>query len=187
MNKYHNQSTYWDRVSSGKEFSTQLQIDLFANYVSKDARVLDHGCGYGRTLHELQEDGYTNLYGTDSSPKMIARAAQELSNITLAVSDGEHIPFASESFDAVMLIAVLTSVIENEAQQKMISELKRVLKPSGYIYINDFLLNQNERNISRYKQFQGLYVEYGVYYPRELCAGIIVQSGSSICSRTFNL
>ncbi len=163
MTLYHNQSTYWNRVSTGKEFSTQLQFELFANYVSKDARVLDHGCGYGRTLHELQEAGYITLYGTDSSSKMIERAVQELSNVTLAVSDGEHIPYENEFFDAVMLIAVLTSVIDNAAQQKMISEIKRVLKPGGYIYINDFLLNLDERNITRYQQFQHQYGEYGVF------------------------
>lgn len=163
MKQYNNQSQYWDNVSTDKEFTTPMQIELFSAYVDKDARVLDHGCGYGRILHELQQAGYTRLYGTDSSPKMIERASKEYANISFAVSDGEHIPFESDSFDAVLLVAVMTSVIANEAQEKMIAELKRVLKPGGFIYINDFLLNQDERNITRYKKFEDRYGEYGVF------------------------
>lgn len=177
MNQYHNQNTYWDQVAADKAFSTQLQIDLFANYVPTNAQVLDHGCGYGRILSELREANYTHLYGTDSSPKMIERTARELSNVVLAVSDGERIPFENGFFDAVILIAVLTSVIEDEAQLKMISEIKRVLKPGGYIYINDFLLNQDERNIARYQQFQDFYGQYGVF---ELPEGAICRHHSQI-------
>lgn len=177
MNQYHNQHQYWDRVAAEKEFSTPLQTDLFLKYVPKDSRILDHGCGYGRTLHELQELGYKNLYGSDSSPKMIERARRELKNATLALGDGESIPFADDTFDAVSLIAVLTSVIEDEAQQKMILELKRVLKPDGIFYINDFLLNQDERNLTRYKNFQDIYGRYGVF---ELPEGAVCRHHSPI-------
>lgn len=163
MNQYSNQNQYWDSVSTDKEFSTPLQIDLFSSFVPVNARVLDHGCGYGRTLNELQQAGYTNLYGSDSSPKMIERAARELKNINLSVSNGEQIPFEDNFFDAVLLVAILTSVIEDSAQQKLLAEAARVLKPGGIIYINDFLLNQDERNITRYRQFEEQYGKYGVF------------------------
>lgn len=154
---------YWDSISKDKTFTTPLQMDIFSAYVPKNGRILDHGCGYGRILNELRQADYQNLFGTDSSPKMIERAAQELSNINLIISDGEHIPFENDFFDAVLLIAVLTSVIKDDAQRKMIAEVKRVLKPGGFIYINDFLLNQDERNIERYKRFQDQYGVYGIF------------------------
>lgn len=163
MHQYQCQTGYWDQAAEEKEFSTPLQQDLFRDYVPKNALILDHGCGYGRILRELQQAGYTNLYGTDPSPKMIERAARELANISLAVTDGEHIPFADETFEVVSLIAVLTSVIADQAQQEMIAEIKRVLKPGGLIYINDFLLNQDERNLSRYQKYQDAYGKYGVF------------------------
>jgi len=163
MSSDQNQSRYWDRAAAEKEFSTPLQLALFLDYVPKYACILDHGCGYGRILRELQEAGYTNLHGTDASPKMIERACQELANINLAVTDGKQIPFTDETFDVVSLIAVLTSVIDDQAQQEMIAEIKRVLKPGGLLYINDFLLNQDERNLSRYQKYQDIYGKYGVF------------------------
>jgi len=46
------------------------------------------------------------------------------------------------------------------------------LKPNGILYINDFLLNTDERNIERYKLFQDKYQKYGVF---ELPEGAIVR------------
>ena len=52
-----NQRDYWDSVSEKKEFTTPFQAEAFAKYVGKDALIVDVGCGYGRTLNELQQLG----------------------------------------------------------------------------------------------------------------------------------
>lgn len=176
MKHYDNQNHYWDDIAGDKEFTTPLQMELFTAYVDLEARVLDHGCGYGRILGELKHAGYKHLYGTDSSAKMIERAAEEHSQVGFKVGDGKRIPFAKESFDAVLLVAVLTSVISDEAQEGMIAEAQRVLKSGGFLYINDFLLNQDERNIRRYRQFQDRYGQYGVF---ELPEGAVCRHHSS--------
>ena len=41
--------------------------------------------------------------------------------------------------------------------------MKRVLKPDGIVYINDFLLNDDERNINRYAKYFEKYHTYGVF------------------------
>lgn len=38
----------------------------------------------------------------------------------------------------IILFAVLTCITEDEKQNALINEIKRVLKPGGIIYINDF-------------------------------------------------
>ena len=58
-----NQKDYWDSVSEKKEFTTPFQAEAFSKYVGKDALIVDIGCGYGRTLNELQQLGYTQLVG----------------------------------------------------------------------------------------------------------------------------
>ncbi|MGC4951250.1 class I SAM-dependent methyltransferase [Streptomyces sp. DT224] len=40
----------------------------------RHAAILDYGCGYGRTLRALEQQGFTNLTGADISPGMISRA-----------------------------------------------------------------------------------------------------------------
>lgn len=44
-----------------------------------------------------------------------------------------------------------------------LSEIKRVLKPQGILYVNDFLLNTDERNLLRYTKFKETYRIYGVF------------------------
>lgn len=41
--------------------------------------------------------------------------------------------------------------------------IERVLKPGGILYVNDFLLNTNERNLSRHRKFQETFGVYGVF------------------------
>lgn len=66
------------------------------------------------------------------------------------MNDGCQTVLADSSQDAVILVAVLTSMPRDEDQLKVITELQRVvLKPGGYLYINDFLLNRDERNLQR--------------------------------------
>jgi SAM-dependent methyltransferase len=66
-----NQERYWDKVSDAKEFTTPFQINAFKNYASRESKILDVGCGYGRTLNELHEWGFKNLFGVDFSQGMI--------------------------------------------------------------------------------------------------------------------
>lgn len=48
------------------------------------------------------------------------------------VGDGHNLPFKDETFDAVIIEAVLEHV---KAPQKVVSEAKRILRPSGYICV----------------------------------------------------
>ena len=67
------QEKYWDSVSEEKEFPLPLQMEPFEKHVSRDMAILDIGCGYGRTLNELHDAGFENLFGIDFSQGMIDR------------------------------------------------------------------------------------------------------------------
>ncbi|MEU9667759.1 hypothetical protein AB0E25_19605 [Streptomyces bobili] len=45
----------------------------------------------------------------------------------------------------------------------MIAELNRILKPGGILYISDLLLEDDERNRSRYDRHADHYGSYGVF------------------------
>ncbi|MGE7632179.1 class I SAM-dependent methyltransferase [Bacillus paramycoides] len=172
MNK---QKEYWNGVANEKEFTTPFQLDLFSKYVNKDSILLDYGCGYGRTLLELKEQQFTNLYGVDFSEKMIKRAISNDMAIDFNIVKNGKLPFPDNFFDSVLLFAVLTCVYQNQEQDSILNEIKRVLKPEGIIYINDFLLNEDERNKTRYKQYVDKYGTYGVF---ELSDGAILRHHS---------
>ncbi|MBC6972600.1 methyltransferase domain-containing protein [Bacillus sp. Xin] len=172
MNK---QQEYWNGVANEKEFTTPFQLDLFSKYVNKDATLLDYGCGYGRTLLELKERQFTNLYGVDFSEEMIKRAKSNDMTIDFNIVKSGKLSFPDNFFDSVLLFAVLTCVYQNQEQDSILNEIKRVLKPEGIIYINDFLLNEDERNKTRYKQYVDKYDTYGVF---ELYDGAILRHHS---------
>ncbi|MBR3823883.1 MAG: methyltransferase domain-containing protein [Lachnospiraceae bacterium] len=163
---------YWDSVSETKQFTTSFQAEAFAQYVNTDARILDVGCGYGRTLNELHHRGYKNLTGIDFSKGMIERGKKQFPYLDLLVKEKDSIDFPDNYFDAVILLAVLTCIPSEAEQRKLISEIRRVLKPGGILYINDFLLNTDERNISRYEKYAKEYGTYGVF---ELSEGAVLR------------
>ncbi len=157
------QEEYWNRVSEKKEFTTPFQAENFSKYVKKDHLILDVGCGYGRTLDELYHNGYRNLIGIDFSKGMIERGKQQFPYLDLRIKDNEKISLPDASVDAVILFAVLTCIRTNEDQEQLLAEIKRVLKPQGILYVNDFLLNTDERNLSRYAKYKEAYGIYGVF------------------------
>ncbi len=157
------QKTYWNQAAEKKEFTTPFQAAEFAEYVSRDAQILDVGCGYGRTLNELSQAGFTRLMGLDFSEEMIRRGKAQYPSLDLRVMESGRIPLPDKAVDAVILFAVLTCIADDKEQEQLIAEIRRVLKPGGILYVNDFLLNTDERNVSRYQEFQKKYGIYGVF------------------------
>ncbi len=169
------QKDYWNSVSDTKQFTTPFQAKEFANYLTSNAIILDVGCGYGRTLNELYHLGYRNLIGMDFSQGMIERGKQQAPYLDLRLKKDAGIDLPDHSVDAVILLAVLTCIKSNEEQKALISEINRVLKPDGILYINDFLINSDERNLARYQRFEEKYSLYGVF---ELPEGAVLRHHS---------
>jgi len=138
-------------------------MDIFKEHVSIDARILDLGCGYGRTLAELADAGYTDLVGIDFSETLIERGRAEHPALDLAAYSGGPLPYDDNSFDAAVMLAVFTCMAETKTQAETLIELKRVLKPGGILYVNDFLINRDKRNLDRYKIGQEKYGVYGIF------------------------
>jgi SAM-dependent methyltransferase len=169
----NSQVGYWDRVAPEKRFSHPLRLDWLARYLQNaEAPILDYGCGYGRTLAELSAAGYTNIFGADFSHAMLARARDEIFTAGLIQNDGCSLPFKSESFDVVLLFAVLTCVPASDEQRSLLTEVERVLRPGGLLYISDLLVNTDPRNRKRYDEFAQPYQCYGVF---ELPEGVVVR------------
>jgi len=156
------QKAYWDKAAVKKEFTTPFQMDIFKPHVSKESVILDVGCGYGRTLNELYQEGFKKISGIDFSQKMIERGNCLYPYLDLKKCN-TIFPFDNNTFDAVVLVAVLTCSVKDETQNRIVDEIERVLKPGGRLYINDFLINRDSRNIDRYNEFKEAYGTYGVF------------------------
>jgi ubiquinone/menaquinone biosynthesis C-methylase UbiE len=125
---------YWDQVAGTKQFHHPLRIDwLASNLAGKD--ILDCGCGYGRLLGELASGGYKDVVGIDFSRGMLRRCTEMLPGVKLRLvqTDGRMLPFRNDSFDAVLLFALLTCVPGDGDQRLLLEEVSRVLRPAGLV------------------------------------------------------
>ncbi|MEU6068884.1 MULTISPECIES: class I SAM-dependent methyltransferase [Streptomyces] len=163
MSDLDSQVPYWDAASATKTFTHPLHLP-WLDGVDRHAAILDYGCGYGRTMGELAEHGFGNLTGVDIAPEMINRARRLHPTMRFAALDEPPVsPYPDAGFDAVLLFAVLTCVPGDEAQHRLIAELNRILKSGGILYISDLLLQDDERNRSRYRRHAEHYGRHGVF------------------------
>nr|WP_055508352.1 class I SAM-dependent methyltransferase [Nonomuraea pusilla] len=164
MKEHGHQLAYWDTVGATKTFTHPVDAGWLAG-VSPDARVLDYGCGYGRVMAELSEHGFSDVSGVDLSPALIERGRSLRPDLPFAVLESPpHLPHPSASFDVVLLFAVLTCVPDDAAQRALVAELSRVLAPGGLLYVSDVLLQDDERNHSRYTAHAERFgTPYGVF------------------------
>lgn len=170
--KFNGQKDYWDTYGVSKTFNHPLNFHKLDELIDKDARILDYGCGYGRVSNILYEHGYKNITGIDFSESMIAKARNLYPDFNFKFNLLKSLPlaYADEEFDAVILFAVLTCIPDNQNQIQLIQEIQRVLKKQGLLYISDLCLQNDARNLERYKKYQE---KYGVYGTFELSDGAV--------------
>ena len=102
-----NQKAYWDKVAEYKNFTTPVSMELLKKYLRPDSIILDFGCGQGRILQQLKNEGFLNLSGVDISRNMIEIAGKNLPDADFKVNTGVMIPYNDSSFDCVVAAAVL--------------------------------------------------------------------------------
>jgi ubiquinone/menaquinone biosynthesis C-methylase UbiE len=97
--------------------------------------VLDVGCGAGVEVVRFARAG-AHTAGIDISAQAVRLTSQNLAhqrlNASLAVADGEHLPFPDNSFDFIFAHGVVQYVADDRA---VVSECRRVLKPGGTLVV----------------------------------------------------
>ena len=119
----------------GKVFKPGQKTSIEKMDCSSDDKVLEIGIGTGSSLKYYPSD--TRVVGIDISPDMLSRANQKISkekilNKSIALMNGEELFFDDNTFDKVVAMYVI-SVTHNP--KKLISEMKRVCKEDGDIFI----------------------------------------------------
>jgi SAM-dependent methyltransferase len=100
------------------------------------ALLLDLGAGTGRIGSVFVEAG-DRYIGVDSSSGMLSRFAVKARDHGtpspwLVQADGRSLPFASASFDAVLIVQVLSG---EAGWRRVLGEARRVLRPGGSLVL----------------------------------------------------
>ena len=100
-------------------------------------RILDAGCGHGRNMHWFVRSAMT-IYGIDQDSDVIdglRSVYPDLPADQLQVSAVASMPFPDNHFDHVISSAVLHFAEGPEAFRNMWTEMIRVLKPGGSLFV----------------------------------------------------
>jgi SAM-dependent methyltransferase len=157
------QTEYWKAVAASKTFTHPIPLSLFRDLLPTTAKILDYGCGYGRTCRELSDAGYHNVTGIDISEEMINRGKSLHGHLDLLTFDGKSPELDDCSFDACLLIAVLTCIPSDPGQERTIKEILRLLRPGGIAFVSDYPLQPDSRNRKRYQEFEKEFGTFGMF------------------------
>lgn len=119
----HDADHWWFR---GRRRIVNGELERLA--LPADARLLDAGCGSGRTLDDLAR--YGRVIGLDISPTAVSVARARGHDVRLA--DIADIPLPAGRFDVVTCLDVLEHVADD---RRALSELVRVTRPGGAILV----------------------------------------------------
>ena len=137
-------AAFWQKMArhytSLMAHSAPLYSEIFNRirpHLSRDMNVLELACGTGQLSVPLSP--YVRLWeATDYSPNMIAEAKKRVtsSRLHFSVQDAGALPYAPETFDAVVIANALHILQEPD---KVMAEIRRVLKPGGWLFAPTFV------------------------------------------------
>ena len=108
--------------------------------IDTESYLLDVGCGVGQTACYLAKKYGCRVVGVDIVPKMVERSWERAKKegltdlVEFRVADAQDLPFEDEMFDAVITESVTAFP---EDKQKAVNEYARVIKPGGFIGMNE--------------------------------------------------
>jgi len=118
---------------------TRIKI-LENSLIKKESLVLDICCGTGdQAFYYTQKSNH--VFGIDIDSKIISlaqkRKKKKDNNPIFVIADAGNLPFKNNYFDLVSICLALHEKSE-ELRNKVVSEIKRVVKKDGTIIIVDY-------------------------------------------------
>lgn len=122
--------TYTEQIP----FLTKTYLSLFhrtKNYLPKDPRVLEIGCGSGFFLEALKQQGIKKIFGVEPGKRMVSSAPSYIrKNIIADIFRSNQFP--SNSFDLVCCFHTLDHILN---LQEVIDEVYKILRVGGVVLI----------------------------------------------------
>jgi len=99
-------------------------------------RILEWGCGTGKTVRHLAADPLFHVSGTDYDERVIRWCRENIRNVSFAVNDVEPpLPFDDDHFDMLYSYSVYTH-LPPELQFRWLAEQLRVVRPGGLVLLS---------------------------------------------------
>lgn len=105
----------------------------------RSSRILELGCGDGKTISSLVQDGYSvTAVDISSHAAVLCRnTCPGPDPARILIADIQKTPFCNESFD-VVISSHVTGHLSPEGRRLLAGEVLRLLTPGGTLYFRDF-------------------------------------------------
>ena len=158
---FDNEANVYDTTYSGKHAKKLYNAVIEKVNQMNHNSILDIGFGTGTVLSMLANKENIRLCGIDISEKMLHIAREKLiGKAELILGDSEHLPWKENEFDIVLCI---DSFHHYPNPEKVLSEIRRVLKPNGNIIIADPWVIPIVRQILNKLSHYGTQGDYRIY------------------------
>lgn len=168
-------------LEGGRRAESSLRQVLAKNGIEIEQfeAMLDFGCGCGRVIRYWQTLAAVQIYGTDYNPRLIEWCRRNLPFARFEVNALQPpLPDAADKFDFIYALSVFTHLTE-DLQHRWLAELRRVLKPNGYLLITthgDYYLDQLTPDERRRYQAGELVIKYEETAGTNLCAAFCTEA-----------
>lgn len=129
----------WEKETDSIWLKPSEESYYLANHWKENTykNLLDFGCGLGRHSIYFAKQGF-QVSAFDLSREGVKHlkkwAEYEELDIDLAVADMLNLPYENQSFDCIFAYHVISHT-DTKGMKKILSEIKRILKPEGEIYL----------------------------------------------------
>jgi ubiquinone/menaquinone biosynthesis C-methylase UbiE len=133
---------------------TPIEEILFDEFFNPDERLLDIGCGAGRTSYRLMEDGF-EVVGVDLSETLLEAARTRCPGAEFRHADVRDLPLEDQSFSqALFSFNGMDQVHPIGDYLKALKEIGRVLRPNGIlIYSGHNIIGRFGRHLRTLREF----------------------------------
>lgn len=135
-------NSYSERFSQTRHAIWDV-IKNFNNSIKPNSKILDAGCGNGKNMVYLQNEGHT-VKGVDFSDSLLDICKEK--SLDVQYSDIRKLPYEDNTFDYVISIAVIHHLSSYYEQVKAITELLRVTKKDGKVLFTVWAVEQDEHS-----------------------------------------
>ena len=131
---YYEENDIYEIFSIAEDYPNKIYECLLPQI--KNKIVLDLGCGTGKFMQKFY-DKATKYYGLDLSDQQLNIAKRKVysNSVEFICCSAENIPLPDNSVDIIIATWVLGTILELDRRNKVLAEMRRVLKDNGSIYL----------------------------------------------------
>lgn len=138
----------------------QNSLDEFLSFIPTNTRLLELACGPGNmTRYLLQKRPDLNILATDLAPNMLTLAKANNPTAQFELMDMKDLLNLPQQFEAVMCAFGFPYLTKQEAIQ-WISDVSKVLKPKGILYISTMEDDNYKSGFKKGSQGDEIFMNY---------------------------